>query len=248
MKRRWRNEYFITLTLTKFTANKCSHQGCGRGNTASEFAITTNTSSSLSNKNMFEQIMWFFLDIVCWPFITEDIWLSFDAEQWWWKIWPNGQENGEMANCLIDKVSRLSLKINFLHIEGCLTWYISRAHVILTLWRKNCFRDVCITANICSSRNVCSEIAESSQNVHMVHYHIDECWTDQRFWKVLADDILRNKFSTLNYNLSWFLAKDTSDWPDTVILRAICRESWGRKNNSTCDFDWMKSLPRNKVR
>ena len=129
-----------------------------------------------------------------------DIWLSFDAEQWWWRIWPNGQENGEMANCLIDKVSRLSLKINFLHIEGCLTWYISRAHVILTLWRKNCFRDVCITANICSSRNVCSEIAESSQNVHMVHYHIDECWTDQRFWKVLANDILRNKFSTLNYN------------------------------------------------
>ena len=138
-----------------------------------------------------------------------DIWPSFDAEQWWWRIWPDGQENGELVNFKamtrcpaashrIDKVAKLK-SLNQLSPYWGLSdhyIYISSAGVILTLLKKNSFRDVHKTANIFSSRNVCSETAKSRQNVHLVYYHIEECWTNQRFWKVVADDIMRNDFST----------------------------------------------------
>ena len=77
---------------------------------------------------------------------------------------------------LLEKVPELlvSLKINFLHIEGCLTLYISRY--------------LASDGHRHKTANIVPEIAtKNRQNVHLVHYHIDECQTDQIFSKVMAD-------------------------------------------------------------
>ena len=120
--------------------------------------------------------------------------LSFDAEQWWWRLWANGERWQALCR-LIDKVSKLSLKSTF-SMSRAVWHYIYLACVCYWhLWGQNSFGDVHKTANI--QYYVVPEMfwnCKSRQNVHLVHYHIDECWTDQRFWEIVADDILRNYF------------------------------------------------------
>ena len=102
----------------------------------------------------------------------------------------------EKGGRLNDKVSKLSLKSTF-SMSRAVWHYIYLACVChWHLWGQNSFGDVHKTANI--QYYVVPEMfwnCKSRQNVHLVHYHIDECWTDQRFWEIVADDILRNYFS-----------------------------------------------------
>ena len=119
----------------------------------------------------------------------------------WPGKWRTGQFQGDdtVPCCLSSHWQGCKTKVfksTFSILRAVWPLYISSAGVILTLLKKNSFRDVHKTANIFSSRNVCSETAKSRQNVHLVYYHIEECWTNQRFWKVVADDIMRNDFST----------------------------------------------------
>ena len=90
-------------------------------------------------------------------------------------------------------VSKLSLKSTF-SMSRAVWHYIYLACVCYWhLWGQNSFGDVHKTANI--QYYVVPEMfwnCKIRQNVHLVHYHIDECWTDQRFWEIVADDILRN--------------------------------------------------------
>ena len=118
-------------------------------------------------QNVFEQKMFFSTFIWCWAVVMEIM------SQW--------RKVASLCR-LIDKVSKLSLKSTF-SMSRAVWHYIYLACVCYWhLWGQNSFGDVHKTANI--QYYVVPEMfwnCKSRQNVHLVHYHIDECWTDQRF-------------------------------------------------------------------